>query len=656
MNVFCDMFCKRCTGRPSKYFIYTRNFTDGMKFKRVPSIYWILILLCIVMLFLADVFQMQYLTIQLTKPVINSVTFDDKSYTIYTPGCKIPYMDPFDQSIREYITSMKLPKCNEGKPPLFESNLTSIYVLNSSLSYYQLDDTTRLDCCYSPFFRQEPEGNESDNKIIVRDCRYFNDSVDIKEEFIQVTCKYDNTTIYEDTFAFVPIKNKIQAKSKSMKVLVIGLDAVSRLNLHRQMPKTVSYLKDIEAVELLGYNKVGDNTFPNLIPVLTGFSEKELVENCWPTTEDRFDNCTFIWDIYRDANHLTAYGEDSSWMGLFNYQRRGFKKQSTDYAYNYFNRYSESKIGNTKSMNVQDCEGGRFVFRDLLSYIKNFVITMVDNKLPYFGFFWGAALSHDILNKPKLGDEDYRNFFKELFENHYLDNTFVFFISDHGIRWGDIRQTFQGRMEERLPFVLAVLPKNFRKKYSLHYNNLKLNSKRLTTPFDLHETLLDILKLSWKLEDHHGSNRGISWFKEISPLRTCEDAGIESHWCTCQQSVEIPTNNSRVEKAAKAAVDHINGLLKGYAQCARLALNKISDARLMTHTSQINGSNMISDYMLTLDVSPSEAVFEVTVRYIEKAKTFEIIGTISRLNLYGKQSTCITDFHLKLYCYCENLL
>lgn len=650
------MLCKRNTGCPSECFIYIRDSTDGMKVKGVPSIYWILILLCIVMLFLADVFQMQYLTIQFTKPIINSVTSDEKSYTIYTPGCKIPYMDPFDQHIKEYITTMKMPNCNKGKPPLFESNLNSIYLLNSSLSSYQLNDTTKLDCCYAPFFRREPKEDESDNKITISNCLYFNDSVDINEEFIQVNCKYDNTTIYEDTFAFVPIKKKNNIKSKSMNVLVVGLDAVSRLNLHRQMPKTVSYLKEIEAVELLGYNKVGDNTFPNLIPILTGLSEKELVDDCWPTSDDRFDNCTFIWDLYRNGNHLTAYGEDASWMGLFNYQRKGFKKQPTDYAYNYFNRYSESKIGNAKSMNVQDCEGGRFVFRDLLGYIRNFVITMVSNKLPYFGFFWGASLSHDILNKPKLGDEDYHNFFKELFENNYLDNTVVFFISDHGIRWGDIRQTFQGRMEERLPFVIAILPKSFQEKYSIAYRNIKLNSKRLTTPFDLHETLLDILTLSNTVDEHHRSNRGISLFKEVSPHRTCAEAGIESHWCTCQQSVEIPTNNSRVEKAAKAAFDHINGLLKGYAQCAHLTLNKILDARLMTQTSHINGSNMLSDYMLTLNASPSEAVFEVTVRYAEKAKTFEIIGTISRLNLYGKQSTCVTDFHLKLYCYCVNLL
>ncbi|XP_028130058.1 uncharacterized protein LOC114326035 isoform X1 [Diabrotica virgifera virgifera] len=650
------------------YYVFFKklgNYTDGMEVDeskvRVPSIYWIPIVLCIAMLFIADVFQMQYFTLQFSKPIFSNVSFDDRAFTIYTPGCKIPYMDPFDAHIKPFLETPKPAKCNKGKPALFTTNLTAVYLVQSSLSSYQLNDTTSLNCCYAPFRRREPGKGESDDKFKLEPkCKSFSESAIITDEFIQVTCRVDNTTIYKDTFAFVPIKTNFTTNDitpKPINVLVIGLDAVSRLNLHRQMPKTVKYLKEQKAVELLGYNKVGDNTFPNLIPVLTGSYESQLVKTCWPKTSERFDNCTFIWNRYKKEGYATSFGEDSSWMGLFNYMRRGFRKQPTDYAYGYFNRYSENLIGNSHNMNVYECEGARLIFKDFLDYISRFVTTMTSNNIPYFGFFWGASLSHDYLNKPKLGDQYYYSFFKDLKDRGYLNNTAVFFISDHGIRWGSIRQTFQGRMEERLPFVHALIPESFQKRYPTAFKNLQQNSKRLTTPFDLHDTFLDLLEPSKRLSlQSNKSSRAVSLFKPISKERTCKDAEIASHWCTCQQSTEVNTNDTMVEKVAQAAVLHINKLLEGYAQCAKLVLDDVLNSRVMTHSSEIKGSNMMKDYLITIRTLPGEAVFEVTVRYTEKTKTFEVIGTISRLNLYGKQSACITDFHLKLYCYCRNML
>ncbi|CAH1109102.1 unnamed protein product [Psylliodes chrysocephalus] len=629
---------------------------------RVPLLFWIPILFCGALLFFADVFEHQF-TIRFTKSLFRSASYEDHSlvgFTINTPGCKIPHMDPFDKHVTTFIENLSKPKCNNGKPPLFASNLTSVFLLTSSLANYNITDTGDLKCCYETFWRTEPKKGQSDNKIKYSStCYGFQNITNITEEFIKVTCIYDNTTIYKDTFSFVPLKNttKIEADSKRLNVLLVGLDAVSRLNLHRQMLKTVKYLQEHEAVELLGYNKVGDNTFPNLMPVLTGLSEEELKNNCWPSSSHYFDNCSFIWNLYKQKGYLTVYGEDSSWMGLFNYQRKGFQKQTTDYAYNYFNRLSEDLIGNSHVMNVFQCEGGRLVYKDLLDYISKFVITMDENSLPYFGFFWGASLSHDNLNMPKVGDQDYYIFFKKLLEEKRLDNTVLIFMSDHGIRWGDIRQTFQGRMEERLPFVFLLLPKYFQHKYNTAYQNLKLNTRRLTTPYDLHETLIDLanpeLLVEENLKNTNDSTRGISFFRKISKNRTCEDASIASHWCTCQQSQEVNIT-SKVLDAAHSAINNINVQLSGYAQCAELSLEEVLNARLMR--PQIPGSNKISDYMLTLSTLPSKAIFEVTMRTTDKNNSFEVIGTISRLNLYGKQSLCITDFHLKLYCFCKSLL
>jgi hypothetical protein len=43
--------------------------------------------------------------------------------------------------------------------------------------------------------------------------------------------------------------------------------------------------------------------------------------------------------------------------------------------------------------------------------------------------------------------------------------TVLFFLSDHGIRFGAVRQTSVGKLEERLPFMFLIFPDWFLKKY-----------------------------------------------------------------------------------------------------------------------------------------------------------------------------------------------
>lgn len=60
-------------------------------------------------------------------------------------------------------------------------------------------------------------------------------------------------------------------------------------------------------------------------------------------------------------------------------------------------------------------------------------------------------------------------------------------------RFADIRNTLQGKQEERLPFFSFVFPDKFKEMYPDEYKNFKSNLRKLTTPFDIHATLQDIL-------------------------------------------------------------------------------------------------------------------------------------------------------------------
>lgn len=587
-----------------------------------------------------------------------------KGFLIKTSACRIPEMDAFDKSILKFVSKEKGMVCNKGLPQLIASNLTSLYVVYSSLEAYGLKDEQEFSCCYKPFWRVEPGPKETDHKISYgKECFNFNGSVNISEEFIRVTCRANETEFYKDFFSFVPPKNTTETSTpKNLNVLIIGIDSISRLNLLRQMPRTIEYVQqNLSAFEFLGYNKVADNTFPNLVPVLTGVTVEELANTCW-INNSHFDDCNFIWNDYKKHGYATVFAEDSAWMGLFNYQKRGFHKQPTDYYWGVFNYIQEDETGNEHHVNVYNCVTSKKVYKTLIDYTDAFVRSMQLQNKHYFGLFWGASLSHDSLNYPSLGDEDYYELLRNLHIDGLLNETAVIFMSDHGMRFGNIRGTYQGMMEERLPFLYISLPDWYKLQHPEVTGNLYSNSRRLSTHFDLHETLRDLLEpqriQNRANQQNRITTRGFSLFERIPETRTCSDANISSHWCTCQESVEVDPQKPEIIEAALYTIDYMNDLLIDY-DCANLTLGNITEARQHVHSEHLTKKYPAQDYTLVLNTNPGGGLFEVTVRKIMRNKNdydYNIVGTISRINLYGNQSHCVADFHLKLYCYCKDFL
>lgn len=482
-----------------------------------------------------------------------------------------------------------------------------------------------------------------------------------------MVCQLQNGEEYKDFFTFVQLnhskRNINQNKKKKINILVIGVDSVSRLNLHRQLPKTVNFLKAQNAVEMLGYNKVGDNTFPNVVPILTGLSVEELTMLCWNNSNTVFDECPFIWKNYKNHGYITGFGEDAANIGLFNYLMVGFRKQPTDFYLQSFNLAAEEEIGHEKWLNAFLCLGKRLNLEVLLDSIKQFVLNVKNS--PFFGFFWSTSLTHDYLNLPKQGDDYYVKLLQTLYNEGIFNNSIVILLSDHGMRWGMIRETYQGYLEERLPFLIISYPKWFAESFPLAVRNLKDNRQKLTTPFDLHETLINLIDLK-KVSDSFlrkrmkltNINRGNSLFLPISNSRTCIESGISDNWCTCHRSVPISVNDEAVKYSALSIITYLNKLLKDYDQCSRLSINQIIRARVEKISVNDDEKNItrysLIDYIVTIETVPGNALFEAFVRYSNWNKYFSVLPPISRINTYGQQSDCVSNYTLKLYCYCNN--
>jgi hypothetical protein len=153
-----------------------------------------------------------------------------------------------------------------------------------------------------------------------------------------------------------------------------------------------------------------------------------------------------------------------------------------------------------------------------------------------------------------------------------------------------------------------------------------------------------------------------SIFKELPENRSCADAHIDAHWCTCLAYSTIDRKDTYAKKAVKFVVNYINTELEAKARmpnstkplCAHLRLKSIISAK-KSEITRVNATYSYLSYLLVFDVSPSNAKFETTVLYYPELKnnnTIEITGSISRLNEYSTQSACVTTDYLRKYCFC----
>ena len=102
--------------------------------------------------------------------------------------------------------------------------------------------------------------------------------------------------------------------------------------------------------------------------------------------------------------------------------------------------------------------------------------------------------------------------------------------------------------------------------------------------------------------------------------RTCESAGVASHWCPCVQYTNIDVKSDQAVYIAKQVLLFINKLLCQVKEtcelCATLLLKDIVKSRKRTTSKAVpaflHGSQKVM-YEVTLETTPSGGLFEATV-------------------------------------------
>jgi hypothetical protein len=209
------------------------------------------------------------------------------------------------------------------------------------------------------------------------------------------------------------------------------------------------------------------------------------------------------------------------------------------------------------------------------------------------------------------------------------------------------------------------LPHWLKAQYPQIIKNLITNKNRLTTPYDLHMTLKHIIEISGRAENLPQAlscPKAQSLFEVVPWNRSCADACLDFHWCTCVTYRTIDNNDTIFLAAVNFVVDFINKELDTKALkddkplCEFLKFQGVTLAEKSKDTFEINTENEHVYYQVKFWVVPSRGTFEATIKHYTKKSEFEISGQISRIDEYGKQSECVSDSTLKKYCYCNDFV
>lgn len=365
----------------------------------------------------------------------------DPNYYVKEPGCQMPSFPVMDDSIKGFFGQAKPVVCNAA---LTVANDTHIWVPHSERTLektFGIWNASTLVCHVDSIVRATDYTNvvDTSRRLVFG----YGDAIEANTEFALVTCYHDKGKSVVNYHYFIAPKMQFESTTRGdkMSVMMVGVDSVSRLHFHRVMHKTESVLNKLEAIELFGYNKIGDNTYPNLMAVLAGKDVDEIESTCLAGDKPKFDDCKFIWDDYKASGFSTMFAEDWVMASLFNYCKPGFARQPTDLRLRPILIEMEAKFGSQRN-GVYWCLGGERTVDVLFNYLGKFVRAV--GWSPYFSFFWTSTYTHDYLDRQQLIDEQLAAALVNLTTLDTFEDTFLIVMSDHGLRFGQFRKTYQG--------------------------------------------------------------------------------------------------------------------------------------------------------------------------------------------------------------------
>ncbi|PIO77062.1 hypothetical protein TELCIR_00856 [Teladorsagia circumcincta] len=267
----------------------------------------------------------------------------------------------------------------------------------------------------------------------------------------------------------------------------------------RSLPKTIKYLKgELGAIQMEFLNKVGDNSRPNGFPLAFGKSieggARDLVGlppliPDWNDAEicgKYLDQFSYHLKDYKEMGYKTMIAQDFD-VGIIYYPNcLGFNRSEADHIWRPFDLRARESKNFTKSL-WQSCSEPHL---EMMDYMEKFMHSYPGT--PKIAQIWPTTLAHESLKALYHADKHFHKYFQK--NRAVIDRSFMFFMGDHGPRREGIGKVRLGQYENLNPFLMVTIPSAYRNT-SLH-EQLRQKTFELMTNFDVHATLMDILKAS----------------------------------------------------------------------------------------------------------------------------------------------------------------
>ena len=310
-------------------------------------------------------------------------------------------------------------------------------------------------------------------------------------------------------------------KSKFDNILFIFIDSLSREHFQRKMKKTKrfieQFMKKENDMEYKSYQFMKYTTFD----AFTQMSAQPMFygEKMDPETS----NGTFIIKYMKKRGYITGQSINLCSRELFVTMNNCLNKvEFSDFDHenvamfcdaNYYNRDNPYPLLQGGFSVLRRCLYGKDSFQYVLEYGQKFWGTYKDNKkFLRLGFIDAHERTQEVI---KYLDEPLFNFLNYLFKNKLLENTAIFFVSDHGNGMYGLYRDIQADdflFERTLAFWFVILH-NFKNEEEI--KNLEENQQTLLTPYDIFDTMSDIIFNEENMDVHTRLDLGKSVFRKI---------------------------------------------------------------------------------------------------------------------------------------------
>uniref|UniRef100_A0A2A4K8N2 DUF229 domain-containing protein n=1 Tax=Heliothis virescens TaxID=7102 RepID=A0A2A4K8N2_HELVI len=578
---------------------------------------------------------------------------EEEIYHVGT-GCNMPKLDPFAENFTSFNRNLPITRCRGV-------DWVNCVKSECQISQSILRTTKDVVCMYRYIIYVEDQNSYVSNPIKVVGDEIFTLN---KSDHVKIECTGNpinnpivNThwTGYKAGFRQLPTVPVPPNRKDSYNVMILCFDSISRNGFIRNMQNSYKYLTvQLDAVILNSYNIVADGTTGALFPILSGKPEEDHV-----FTRRRYDNTRkkylasqkFIFHMLKRYGYRTAYFEDMPWTGSTQQKFTWFRKQPADHYLRSFllNDVEEEETAH-RGNPTRHCMGPTPQYQFMMNMADQFL--KLDGKK--FCFTLIVDTAYDNMTLLPTADDALVSFLKTLNTRGDLEDTLVLVMGDHGSRYSNLRNTYQGRMEERLPLMAILLPQKLKKLRPMAFEALKRNQGVLTTPFDIHATILDVLDLKTKIDKEKipgtALPRAMTLLETIPKSRSCGEAGVMPHWCACSEWHSVTRTEPEFAHVGRVLSEYIQSMTEDVGNLC--ALRKLSSTewvlhqRAIDHLSRVNYINIkeltgktdslkiLDDfYQARIVMYPGRAVFEGTLLYNSAGDYYMITyRDVSRVN------------------------